>query len=92
MQLDILAKIRFYDRPTFFMTWSANQFHWNDLIKAVAVHFGVQLTDAEIDAMSRVEKENWLKRNPVTVARQINHVFKALWGKVVVGGCIPSEK
>ena len=89
MQLDILAKIRFYGRPTFFMTWSANQFQWNDIIKAVAAHFGVRLTDAEIDAMSRSDKENWLKRNPVTVARQIDHIFKSLWGEVVVGGLYP---
>ena len=89
MQLDILAKIRYYGRPTFFMTWSANQFGWNDIIKAVGAHFGITLSDEQIGLMKKTEKENWLKRNPVTVARQIDHIFRSLWGEVVVGGLYP---
>ena len=29
------------------------------------------------------------KKNPVTVARQINHVFKQLWGRVILSGIYP---
>ena len=31
-------------------------------------------------------KVNYLKRNPVTVAKQIDYVFKQLWGKVIFSG------
>ena len=34
-------------------------------------------------------KVNYLKRNPVTVARQIDYVFKQLWGKVIFSGMHP---
>jgi len=34
-------------------------------------------------------KCNYLKRNPVTVARQIDHVFRQLWGKVILSGMHP---
>ena len=34
-------------------------------------------------------KVNYLKRNPVTVARQIDYVFKQLWGKVILSGMHP---
>ena len=34
-------------------------------------------------------KVNYLKRNPVTVVRQIDFVFKQLWGKVILSGMHP---
>ena len=34
-------------------------------------------------------KVNYLKRNPVTVARQIDYVFKQLWDKVILRGMHP---
>ena len=35
-------------------------------------------------------KVNYLKRNPVTVARQIDYVFKELGGKVILSGMHPT--
>ena len=35
---------------------------------------------------------NYLKRNPVTVARQIDYVYKELWGKVILIGMHPVVK
>ena len=32
---------------------------------------------------------NYLKRNPVTVARQIDSIFKELWGKVILSRMHP---
>ena len=34
-------------------------------------------------------KVNYLKRNPVTAARQIDYVFKQSWGKVILDGMHP---
>ena len=34
-------------------------------------------------------KVNYLKRNPVTVAKQIDYVFNILWGKVILSGMHP---
>ena len=35
-------------------------------------------------------KVNYLKRNSVTVARQIDYVFKQLWSKVTLSGMHPT--
>ena len=32
---------------------------------------------------------NYLRRNPVTAARQIDYVFKQSWGKVILSGMHP---
>ena len=29
---------------------------------------------------------NYFERNPITVARQIDYVFKQLWGKIILSG------
>ena len=35
------------------------------------------------------QKCTYLKRNPVTVAREIDHIFKNIWGKVILSGMHP---
>ena len=91
MQLDVLAKVRRYGVPTFFMTWSAAQFQWNHLIKIVArSSYPYQLlSDDDIDQMDWNDKVQILKRNPVTAARQIDHIFESVWKDVVMSGLHP---
>ena len=91
MQLDVLAKVRRYGVPTFFMTWSAAQFQWNHLIKIVArSSYPYQLlSDDDIDQMDWNDKVQILKRNPVTAARQIDHIFESAWKDVVMSGLHP---
>ena len=83
MQLDVLAKIRYFGVPTFFLTMSAAQFQWTSIIKVVARQFGENLSDEEINAMDWNTKANYLKRNPVTVVRQIDYIFKKVWNCVI---------
>jgi len=89
MTLDILAKIRQYGPPTFFMTFSAAEFKWTDIIKIVAKQFGENLDDETINNMSWSTKVKYLKLNPVTVARQIDYWFNCLWKNVVMSGLHP---
>ena len=42
-----------------------------------------------MNAMDWSTKVNYLKRNPVAVARQIDHVFQQLWCKVILSGMDP---
>ena len=83
MLLDVLAKIRQFGVYTFFLTCSATQFHWAEIIQVVARQYGQTLNDEEVNAMDWNTKVNYLKRNPVTVARQIDHVFKQLWVRLL---------
>ena len=68
------------------MTYSAAEFHWTKIIQAIACHYGQTLTDEQVNAMDWSIEVNYVKRNPVTVARQIDYVFKQLWGKVILSG------
>ena len=69
MLLDVLAKIRQFGVYTFFLTCSAAEFRWTEIIQVVARQYGEILTDELINAMDWSAKVNNLKRNPVTVAR-----------------------
>ena len=89
MMLDVLAKIRQFGVYTFFVTCSAAEFHWTEIIQVVACQYGEILTDEQVNAMDWSTKVNYLKRNPVTVARQIDYIFKQLWGKVILSGMHP---
>lgn len=44
MQQDMLAKIRFYGPYTFFISCSAADFHWPELIQFVAKQYGNTMT------------------------------------------------
>ena len=74
MQLDILAKTRYFRVQTFWLTMSVDQFNWPCIIKSVARQYGEELSDDQINNMDWNTKTKYLKRNPVTVARQIDHV------------------
>jgi len=89
MSLDVLAKIRMFGPPTFFITFSAAEFYWTDIIKIVAQQFQETLSDDDVNNMDWKTKVNYLKRNPVTVARQIDYRFNQLWGKVLLSGMHP---
>ena len=80
--LDVLAKIRQFGLYTFFLSCSAFEFHWTEIIQVVPREYREILTDEQVNAVDWSTKVNHLKRNPVTVARQIDYVFNQLWGKV----------
>jgi len=90
MQQDMLAKIRYYGPYTFFISCSAADFHWPELIHIVAKqygeHYDLQYIEEEMDKKT---KRTWLARNPVTVARHIDFIFRKLWGNVILSGLHP---
>jgi hypothetical protein len=92
MQLDMLAKLRQLGPYTFFITGSAAEFHWTEIIQVVARQYGEQVTADDVTAMDWKTKRSWLERNPVTTARQIDYIFEQLWGKVILSGAHPVGK
>ena len=71
MLLDVFAKISHFRVCTFFLAYSAVEFHWTAIV----------LIAYECNGLD--SKVNSLKRNPVSVRRQIDYVFQQLWGKVI---------
>ena len=52
--------------PTWFLTLSAADLHWPELIQAVAVQFGKILTQKDVLKMSIVDRSKYLCQNPIT--------------------------
>ena len=51
MFLDVLAKIRQFGVYTFFLTCSAAEFFWTEIIQIVARQYRETLTDEEVNSM-----------------------------------------
>ena len=87
MLLDVLP--RQFEVYTFFLTYSAAEFHCTKIIEVVTFQFGEILTDKQTNTMDWSTKVAYLKRNPIIVVRQIDYVFKELWGKVILSKMHP---
>ncbi len=70
---DVLAMIRQLGLPTWFLTLSAADMQWLDVIQTIAKQYGYIFTDEEVAAMSFEEKSKWLSQNPVTAARHFQY-------------------
>ena len=53
MSRDVLAKIRQFGPYTFFLTGSAAELSWTEIIKIVATQYGENLSDAQIIQQDR---------------------------------------
>ena len=54
------------------------------MTQIVARQFGKNLTVEDVEKMTFKEKTNWLKRNPVTVARHLDYKYRILKGSTVM--------
>lgn len=89
MHLDMLAKLRQYGPYTFFISGSAAEFHWPEVISIIGRQYGERFTEEDINKMTWQDKRMWLQRNPVTAARHIDYIFEQLWEKVILSGTHP---
>ena len=76
---DLLAMIRQLGTPTWFLTLSAADMKWPDVIQTIAKQYGVIYTDEEVASLSYDDKSNWLRRNPVTAARHFQYRLNAFF-------------
>eukprot|EP00105_Crassostrea_gigas_P014661 XP_011431404.1 PREDICTED: uncharacterized protein LOC105331065 [Crassostrea gigas] len=73
---DVFAMIRQLGLPTWFMSLSAADTRWNDLIRALGVlNDGKEYTDEEIDSMTWFEKSKLVQKDPITCSRYFDHRF-----------------
>ena len=70
---DLLAMVRQLGTPTWFLTLSAADMQWPEIIQSIGRQYGQTFTDEAVAAMSWNEKCNWLRANPVTAARQFQY-------------------
>ena len=71
--LDLLAMLRQLGTPTWFLTLSAADMKWPEVIQSIAHQYGTCLTAEDVKHMPWEEKCKWLRCNPVMAARQFKH-------------------
>ena len=67
-------------RPTFFITFSADDLHWKDLM--------IVLTEDKVDELSN-EERTLMTNNPVVTARHFQHRFQSLVKEIIKGSGRP---
>ena len=73
VQYDVLAMIRQLGIPTWFLTLSAADMKWPDVIQHIANQYETHLTEEDVVNMTWEDKCKWLSSNPVTAARHFQY-------------------
>ena len=63
---DVLAMLQTLGIPTWFLTLSAADLPWPEMIQAVAVQFGRKLSQKDVLKMSIADRSRYLCQNPIT--------------------------
>ena len=63
--------------PTWFLTLSAADLHWPEMIQAMAVQFGKKLTQKDVEKMSMKDRSTYLCQNPITGVHMFQHRLEA---------------
>ncbi|XP_062573153.1 uncharacterized protein LOC134235086, partial [Saccostrea cucullata] len=88
-QKDLFAMLRQLGIPTWFCSFSAAEYRWNDAVRAILRQQG---DDRNPDEMEWSEKNEVLRCNPVTVARMFEHRFQVFHREVILSPCEPIGK
>ena len=89
---DLLAMVRQLGTPTWFLTLTAADMKWPDLISVIARQHGVTYTDEEISRLSFDDKSNWIRRNPVTAARHFQYRLHTFFNDFLKSSAQPLGK
>ena len=85
-QKDLFAMLRQLGIPTWFCSFSAAEFRWNDIINVILKQ---QKDPRQAENLDWTEKSKVLKSNPVTVARMFDHRFHIFLRQVILSKANP---
>ena len=86
---DVLAMLRMLSIPTWFLTLSAADLHWPEMIQAVAVQLGKKLTQKDVQQMSIKDRSTYLCQNPITGVRMFQHRLEAFFSEYLLSDTHP---
>ena len=75
--------------PTWFLTLSAADLHWPEMIQAVAVQFGKILTQKDVLNMSIADRSKYLCQNPITGVQIFQHRLEAFFSEYLLSDTHP---
>ena len=88
-KIQLFAMLRTLGPPTLFITFSADDHNWNDLLVVLAKCTGREITEEEVSRMSTTEKRTPMTSNPVITARHFARRFQSLCRDVINGSGKP---
>ena len=86
---DVLAMLWTLSIPTWFLTLSAADLHWPEMIQAVAVQFGKKLSQKDVLKMSIADRSRYLCQNPVTGVWMFQHRVEAFFSEYLLSDTHP---
>ena len=86
---DVLAMLRKLGIPTWFLTLSAADLHWPEMIQAIAAQYGLSIKRSVINDMSVADKSNFLRQNPVTGVHMFQHRVESFFSKYLLSSSNP---
>lgn len=81
---DVLAMIRSLNIPTWFLTLSAADLHWPEIIQAIGLQYGHRFTKEEVRNMDWQTKSNYLMWNPVTACRMFQYRVESFFSEYIL--------
>ena len=90
---DIFAMIRQLSLPTWFMSLSAADTRWADLLKMLAkLNNWVSYTDKDLEELTWQEKTKLVQKDPVTCSRYFDHRVQEFLNIFLKSNCEPIRK
>ena len=75
--------------PTWFLTLSAADLHWPEMIQAVAAQFGRKLSQKDVLKMSIADRSTYLCQNPITGVQMFQHRIEAFFSEYLLSDAHP---
>ena len=75
--------------PTWFLTLSAADMKWPDMIQTIARQYGAMYTDEQVNNLSFEEKPKWLRQNHVTAARHFQYCLNVFFNEFLKSNANP---
>ncbi|XP_062597979.1 uncharacterized protein LOC134259411 [Saccostrea cucullata] len=85
-QKDLFAMLRQLGIPTWFCSFSAAEYRWNEILGTIMLHMDDNRNPSDLDWS---EKSEILRSNPVTVARMFEHRFHVFQNNVIMSPAKP---
>ena len=90
---DIFAMIRQLSLPTWFMSLSAADTRWTDLLKMLAkLNDGVEYSETELEKLTWQEKTKLVQKDPVTCSRYFDHRVQEFLNTILKSSSEPIGK
>ena len=88
-RIQLFAMLCTLGPPTFFITFSADDLHWKDLMIVLARCSGRDMTEDKVDELSNEERRTLMTNNPVVTACHFQHHFQCLVKELIKGSGRP---